>query len=38
LPQTGGPDDTLPIGAVLILFGTLFVVGGLLAGRKLARR
>jgi hypothetical protein len=37
LPQTGGPDDSLPMGILLITFGTLFVVGGLLVGRKLAR-
>jgi hypothetical protein len=38
LPQTGGPDDSLPLGLVLIICGTLFVVGSLLASRKLARR
>jgi hypothetical protein len=38
LPQTGGPDDRLPVGLVLIVCGTLLVVGSWLVGRQLARR
>jgi LPXTG-motif cell wall-anchored protein len=38
LPQTGGTDDSLPMSLALITFGALLAVGGLIVGRKLARR
>lgn len=38
LPQTGGTDDSMPMSLALITLGALLAVGGLVVGRKLARR